>query len=392
MEPKEFIEIIIKRINADELNEDIIKRKLNEIKSFAKTTIFKNVLNLFTHLNMNNKMAQEHWNEIFKRQDELTEKLGYPVPLLTVITEHFFSLNKKIKKPFVVEVDVMEKPISMKIKDDITGVYNKEYGYDLMNKEVIRAGRYDNSLSIIALDIDNFTELNEKYSHEFGDKVLSYTADLIKNCIRSIDFIYRNDSDQFIVVLPETPALGALEVSNRIRKKLMSEYILPKDGDNPVAITVSGGISSFKVDSETTNELLDFALDAMNSAIKDGGSKIYLYFQEKRKFLRLDAFCKVGYKIMEEGGQKTTFSKNLSAGGVLFETDHFVNLNTFLEVTIQIPDIDWIITALGKVVRIEQLPNSKYDLGIYFTEIDPEDQNTILKYIQNKINPKFNIY
>ena len=138
----------------------------------------------------------------------------------------------------------------------------------------------------MGIDINNFNEINEKYDYEFGDEVLVHVVKIFNKCIRTIDFIYRNGSNEFLFVLPETPALGALEVGNRIRKKLLREYITPKGEKTPVAISISGGISSFKVDAETTKELIEFALEALNSARKDGGNKIYLYFQEKRKFGR----------------------------------------------------------------------------------------------------------
>lgn len=391
MNKEEFLKHIYERLNMDERNTEFIKEQIEEMGPISESTIYKNILNTFIHINLSNNQSKEHLKEIFKVQDRMEKELNHPVSLHTAIIEYFSKLNIKLEKPFIIENQITPRPGLKKIRDDITGVYNKKYGYELLEKEVSRAARYDNSLSIMILNIDNFKMYNKTFSHEFGDKILKHAADIFRSCIRGVDFVYRSNGTDFVFVFPETPALGALEVGNRIRKKLMNEYVMAKDNDELIAITISGGISSFKVDAENLDELLEFAVETMSSARKDGGNKIYLYYQEKRKFVRLDAYCKVGYKVME-GNHKTTFTKNISAGGVLFEASHFVNLNSILEVTIQIPDIDWIITAIGKVIRIEQLPNGKYDIGIFFTEIDPEDQNTILKYIQNKLNPKFNIY
>ena len=391
MRSEEFLDALLARLNFDEKNLELIKEKIDNTKALTKTTIYKNLLNMLTHLDVSNKIAKEFFERCFKLQDELNAKLEKPVSLNTALIEYFSRLNMQSKKPFIIELELSSKLAYKKIKDSVTGLCNKKYGYDVLKKEVARTARYGLNLSLLIIDIDNFKSINEKYSHEFGDLLLKHVSEIFKTCVRNVDLIYRSDSNQFVFILPETPALGALEVGNRVRKKLLDDYITPSNSETPVTVKVSGGISSFKIDAENINELVEFAIEALVSAKNDGGNKIYLFFQEKRRFLRLDAYCKVGFQVVE-GNSSTSFSKNISAGGLLFEADNFIALNTMIEITIQIPDIDWIITSVGRVIRVEQLPNGKFDLGIFFTEIDPEDQNTILRYIQNKVNPKFNIY
>lgn len=90
------------------------------------------------------------------------------------------------------------------IKDPLTGLYNRRYFAETLQKEAQQAKRYDKSLAFIMTDINKFKEINDEYSHQIGDKVLQELADLLKENLRGSDTIIRYGGDEFLVMLPET--------------------------------------------------------------------------------------------------------------------------------------------------------------------------------------------
>ena len=111
---------------------------------------------------------------------------------------------------------------------------------------------------------------------------------------------------------------------------------------------------------------------------------------EKRRYQRLDKTVVAWYKPLEkksEHGFDETLgrlTKNIAGGGVLFETDELVPLKTELDLEIKLPSVPRIIKARGRVVRIEEIGDNRYDLGVYFLNIEDDDRDAILQFISKQ--------
>lgn len=108
----------------------------------------------------------------------------------------------------------------MAILDPLTEVYNRRYFEELVKKEVERARRHGKPLSLIIIDMDNFKDINEKYGHSAGDRVLQEVARLLKSTFRSTDSIIRYGGDEFVILLPETGAEGGRAAVRKLRTRL----------------------------------------------------------------------------------------------------------------------------------------------------------------------------
>jgi diguanylate cyclase (GGDEF)-like protein/PAS domain S-box-containing protein len=162
----------------------------------------------------------------------------------------------------------------MAIKDSLTAVYNRQYFNILMNKEIQRSKRNKQIFSVMMIDIDKFKVVNDTYGHLVGDQVLIAIVKVLKENTRDYDIIGRFGGDEFMLFLPETNQMGALNIGNRIIS-YFNKYKL-KTLDNEIKIAVSIGISEYN-NNQTYDELINNADQAMYLSKKNKNSSVELF-------------------------------------------------------------------------------------------------------------------
>ncbi|MBI9011042.1 MAG: diguanylate cyclase [Clostridiales bacterium] len=134
-----------------------------------------------------------------------------------------------------------EKLLKLSITDGLTEVYNHKYIVTRLEEECSRASRYNEALSIILFDLDNFKKVNDTYGHQQGDEVLTQAAATIKRVLRESDVLGRYGGEEFLVILPCTSSEKAYVVADKIRHEIsMLTFDIEDFG-----ITISGGVSTF---------------------------------------------------------------------------------------------------------------------------------------------------
>jgi diguanylate cyclase (GGDEF)-like protein len=136
------------------------------------------------------------------------------------------------------------------IRDSLTKLYNHIHILQILEKEIIKAKRYNTKLSILLLDLDYFKEVNDTFGHRVGDRVLVGLSACLKNNVRNIDYIGRYGGDEFLIVFPNTDIEMAYNISERIRVNI--ENI--KWEHDTIRITISGGL--VELEDEELNELV----------------------------------------------------------------------------------------------------------------------------------------
>lgn len=242
---------------------------------------------------------------------------GYKVSNIYKIedAEHYFENEKidihneygEIKGVLYLIRDItkeinLELKLSMEVKlDSLSGLYNSKFFYDEIEKELSRCSRYGHDLGILFIDINNFKFFNDTFGHKTGDDVIKLTGESLKSSVRkNIDTVYRYGGDEFIALLPNTPAKRAVIVANRIllnfqnnfNKKLKSiisdESYAPafenfnSESNKSKKITLSTGITEYKKGKSAT-DLVREADKAMYTAKKDMFTHIYIYDHETDK-------------------------------------------------------------------------------------------------------------
>ncbi|MBI3843832.1 MAG: diguanylate cyclase [Planctomycetes bacterium] len=160
-------------------------------------------------------------------------------------------------------------------KDAITGISNRRYAIELGRKEVDRARRYGTPLSLVMLDLDDFKELNDRYGHLAGDRVISEVARILAANSRRTDVLGRYGGDEFMALLPEIGREQALAYAERMRsrveefaKKLEPEY--PK-----VSLSISVGVSTLQPGGKL-EDLIQSADSALYAAKEAGKNRVCL--------------------------------------------------------------------------------------------------------------------
>ena len=163
--------------------------------------------------------------------------------------------------------------VRMATIDPLTGAYNRRTFHDIAERELARARRAGQPLSIIMVDIDHFRPVNEQHGNRTGDEVLRHVADLIRTALRKEDMLVRYGGEEFLVMLPEVPGPGAVVVAGRIRKAVEADT-LQLDG-KPVQLTVSVGVSA-RLDEgpESIESLLARADEALALAKQRGRNRV----------------------------------------------------------------------------------------------------------------------
>lgn len=163
----------------------------------------------------------------------------------------------------------------LSVTDGLTGLYNQRHFYQRLQGEMERAHRYDNPLSLILLDLDDFKKFNDGYGHLEGDKVLEKFAETILRCMRKTDSAFRYGGEEFIILLPETRSDQASVIAERIRHEFKTQLFYPCADGIPISKTVSIGIAEYK-SAEDPITLIDRADKAMYSAKKKGKDQLCL--------------------------------------------------------------------------------------------------------------------
>ncbi|MGH7729892.1 MAG: diguanylate cyclase [Candidatus Eiseniibacteriota bacterium] len=153
------------------------------------------------------------------------------------------------------------------VTDDLTQVYNYRFLKSALRREIKRAGRYHQDLSLLMLDVDNLKSYNDRHGHLRGSFLLREMAGLFSAHVRSWDLVAKYGGDEFTVILPQTDVAGARTVAERLRSAV-EEHTFPLATQGQ--ITVSIGIAGFPVDGQTTSALIETADRALYLAKQRG--------------------------------------------------------------------------------------------------------------------------
>ncbi|RCX12973.1 diguanylate cyclase with GAF sensor [Anaerobacterium chartisolvens] len=152
--------------------------------------------------------------------------------------------------------------------DGLTGIYNRLYFQERLQKEFSKAQKGGYNLSVAIFDIDHFKRFNDTFGHLFGDKVLKSIAGTVKDFLRSTDVFARYGGEEFIILFPRTSTEEAYEKVEALRKKINQHSI--KDNLVTACVTVSFGIACFPESAVTESEFIRKADDALYAAKNAG--------------------------------------------------------------------------------------------------------------------------
>lgn len=152
--------------------------------------------------------------------------------------------------------------------DALTGLHNRRYFHETLQRECARAHRYSRRLALIVFDLDDFKAINDRIGHLAGDAVLAESSDRVRDVVRSADVACRVGGDEFAVILPESTLADADQLYRRLQNAVSARPI-----GNAGKLLISAGVAELRADDEA-NSLFQRADDALYRAKESGKGQV----------------------------------------------------------------------------------------------------------------------
>lgn len=157
-------------------------------------------------------------------------------------------------------------------RDALTGVFNRRYLVEVLERELAQAQRQGLPLSLMLMDLDHFKRVNDTHGHQVGDEVLRGAAALLSGHVRAGDVVCRYGGEEFLLLLPGMPEAQAVERAECCRRELAERTITV--GPAEVRVTVSIGVVTFPVHGDSAASLIQAADRALYVAKREGRDRV----------------------------------------------------------------------------------------------------------------------
>jgi diguanylate cyclase (GGDEF)-like protein len=183
-----------------------------------------------------------------------------------VIFAEYLSLS-------IANIRLWERLTDQSIRDPLTGLFNRRYMEEIIQREILRAAQSQTKIGIIMADIDHFKGFNDMHGHEAGDELLMKIADFFKYEMRGSDIACRYGGEEFILVLPGASTEGTYKRAERLREEVKNLMVYFRNRILP-SITLSMGIATYPDHGTELNDLIQAADSALYRAKEQGRDRI----------------------------------------------------------------------------------------------------------------------
>jgi diguanylate cyclase (GGDEF)-like protein len=192
-----------------------------------------------------------------------------------LIEEALNVANQKLSQR-VEEVEYLQQELrEQALRDSLTGLYNRRYLNDALDRELVRAKRDRSPLSLLMIDVDHFKKVNDTHGHHVGDKILAQLATLLTTHARGSDIVCRYGGEEFLVLMPGTGEDFARSRAEEIRQK--SELLIGQMEERVVHVTLSIGIAVYPAHGENWEEVVRKADNALYQSKHEGRNRVTVW-------------------------------------------------------------------------------------------------------------------
>ncbi len=258
-------------------------RVMEDTASNAKRILGEIMVNVNTFAGETNALTQEVTNQLKTIDEEMSVEV---VKLLATtlmdgaqaIRTNSESMTQRLagaQQEIATLREDLAKAMTEAERDFLTGAFNRK-AFDRRLDDALAQSKSDRlELTLMMIDIDHFKHFNDNFGHLIGDEVLKIVAKTLTDTLKGMDCVARYGGEEFAVILPNTPMSGGMVVAEAIRKSIASKELKRKTtGENFGVITVSIGVASFRVATDTATTLIARADEALYISKNSGRNRV----------------------------------------------------------------------------------------------------------------------
>ena len=234
---------------------ELLADTLEDLDVSARGQFLQRYFKIIAHLDLPEAQCTQLWDDAVARRRELSEHFRRHVSLKTALFD-VLSGADVFRLPVLIEYDELKKLQLSAVTDPLTGLYNRRLFGETFERELNRARRYGHPLSLVILDLHRFKEVNDKHGHPRGDQVLQAAASTLQKALRTSDVAFRIGGDEFALILPQTDAAQALNLSRRV-SVVFIESLRPLELS--IGVSMDHGVATFPQDGDQADQLIHVA-------------------------------------------------------------------------------------------------------------------------------------
>ena len=342
--------------------------------------VYSELIYLLCHLRFEPAEAAEHWHGIVELRRSMQRRLDAPIDLRVALVSYFLEVHRRFENPTVIEMELFEQAREMAYRDELTGLHNYRYFKEFLSYEISRSEQYNSGVSLVLIDIDDFKRYNDGLGHQAGNEALRGIAAVIHRSMREVDLAARFGGEEFVVVAPETPKLGAGLLAQRIRDRVEAETFAGEEGQPAGRLTVSLGVATYPADAASADELVRRADRALYLAKSSGKNRVCLYGNNRRSHRRVAASIEGLLRYGAEEAGVTTL--DLSEGGVRFVTGLGLPHGALVELALELDDGGDQVVLVGRVVQSSARDTGGCEAALRTLDIGTVDRRRLVAALE----------
>jgi diguanylate cyclase (GGDEF)-like protein/PAS domain S-box-containing protein len=190
-------------------------------------------------------------------------------------SEYELQKAHKLLQIQITEIKTLQEKMSEQAtRDALTGLFNRRYLDETLERELARASRASFLIGVVMIDIDHFKQVNDIHGHKVGDLILQALGNLLLSQIRAGDIACRYGGDEFLLILPQASKTITAERAEKLR--IGFEALRVACGEEALQTTISLGVAVYPADGVTTEAVINAADQAMYRAKGIGGNRVDL--------------------------------------------------------------------------------------------------------------------
>lgn len=241
---------------------------LREVPKRCGGRLYSDLIFALTHQYYPAGKAHVLWDAILSHKLDLERRLGRGVGVTIAAADYLTNIEKSMRHPIIMTEPGMNLIAEVAIKDGLTRLFDQSTFRVKLHDEIKRVHRYQNELAVLMLDLDHFKDINDRYGHPVGDRILREFSDILLSSIRDIDIAARYGGEEFAILLPRTNEEDAGALAERIRMTVEQRF--RKQG----RVTVSIGVAVSPHHGESEESVICAADRALYYSKEHGRNRV----------------------------------------------------------------------------------------------------------------------